>query len=41
MGINYLVKLLNMTLVDHIKKCLPELRENLIKLIDSKQNELK
>ncbi|KRX07898.1 P-loop containing nucleoside triphosphate hydrolase [Pseudocohnilembus persalinus] len=41
MGVPYLVKSLNYHFMNHIKQCLPEIRENLIKQIMIKEAELK
>lgn len=41
MGMPYLVKTLNVSFIQHIKKCLPRIRENIIEQILLKEQEMK
>lgn len=41
MGIPYLVKTLNLHFMNHIKKSLPFIRDNIIKLISIRETDLK
>jgi dynamin 1-like protein len=41
MGVPYLIKTLNMNFIEHIKRCLPQIKENLQSLIIVREDELK
>ncbi|KAL4502359.1 hypothetical protein ABPG72_011946 [Tetrahymena utriculariae] len=41
MGIPYLIKTLNLIFMNHIKKCLPKIRENIIRLVQIKEDEIR
>lgn len=41
MGIPYLVKLLNLSLMNHIKRSLPNIRENIVQMLSVRENDLK
>ncbi|KAL4503241.1 hypothetical protein ABPG72_000847 [Tetrahymena utriculariae] len=41
MGIPYLIKLLNLSLMNHIKKTLPNIRENIVQMLSDRENDLK
>lgn len=40
MGVQYLVKIMNMVLIKHIKMELPVIRENIIFMLEGKRNKI-
>mmetsp|Transcript_17666 Transcript_17666/g.15477 ORF Transcript_17666/g.15477 Transcript_17666/m.15477 type:complete len:153 (-) Transcript_17666:1309-1767(-) len=40
LGVAYLIKVLNQQFLFHVKKCLPQIRENIVQMIQTKEYEL-